>query len=96
MKKIKQKTLKIIFRSIVISIILSAPIGRVYWLCTDKNYYGFPAVTQCRICNKTVWEWQRYERRQFIIKGCSFCSGSGLVHTKCQGNPVIKIKVEYK
>ena len=76
---------------------------RVYDLITDKGFYGWPAVTQCRGCNKTVWEWQSYERRSFtmdvdgdsqnIIVGMS---ASGIMHKKCKGNPSFEVKVEVK
>ena len=74
----------------------------LYLLATEKNYYGFPAVTECRICDKTVWEWQSYERREFKIAEGNYCfsdtmmvsclqiTGSGLVHKICGGNPVIE------
>lgn len=88
---------------IIFGIVILSP--NFYFLVTDKNYYGFPAVTQCRICNKTVWEWQSYERRTWNITNgkyylsdtlsvdCCQITGSGLVHKSCEGNPKVNLKV---
>jgi hypothetical protein len=79
--------------------IVSVIIGiRIYHLTKDKNYYGWPAVTVCRICNKTVWEWQSYERRDFTVQRNSniVVSASGLVHTKCEGHPNFEVSIEIK
>jgi hypothetical protein len=72
--------------------------GRVYHLITDDNYYGWPAITQCRICDKTVWAWQKYERRSFTIKSNSsmITSASGITHFNCQGHPEFEINIEVK
>jgi len=78
-------------------ILILIPISvRVYQLSSDENYYGFPAVTKCRICNKTIWEWQNYERRDFgVYSNYPYISMSGLVHCECEGTPkdtiIIKI-----
>lgn len=80
---------------------------RIYDLITDKDFYGFPAVTKCGICGKTVWEWQRYERREYTVNVDSdenlgygdrpiiigSVSASGLVHKKCVGNPSFNVKI---
>jgi hypothetical protein len=72
--------------------------GNILHLITDKNYYGWPAVTQCRICNKTVWAWQNHERRDYKVKSNSYMvvGASGIVHAECKGNPEFKINIEVK
>lgn len=80
---------------------------RLYWLAVDKDYYGWPAVTKCRICDKTVWEWQAYDRRQIPVQlenkrsdegtlGLAVsCGMTGLMHTSCKGLPqAVKVTVE--
>ena len=92
----------------LIAFILGIIISTIIKLNTDKNYYGFPAVTKCQICNKTVWEWQSYEKRDFVVKsnnitipensniiGLSISAG-GIVHKQCKGNPEFKINVVVK
>ena len=51
---------------------------------------GFPAVTKCRVCDETVWEWQRHERMEFktvntgsLVSPIIQSFASGIVHTKC-------------
>lgn len=65
----------------------------IFKLVTDKNYYGFPAITQCRVCGKTVWVWQEYERKSFKTD-YDFIEFSGLVHSEHEDRPKIKIKVQ--
>ena len=66
---------------------------RCWWLATDPDYYGWPAVTKCRICDDTVWCWQEYSRRPIPVAldnehGLTVsCSMSGLMHNKCTGMP---------
>lgn len=80
--------------------LLEFPAIRTYQLINDKDFYGFPAKTQCRICSKTVWAWQDYERREFIVENTgnfsAIASASGLVHNHCKGNPVFKCNVNFK
>lgn len=92
--------------SISIGLSLGFTVARTYIFITDKNYYGWPAVTQCSICDETVWVWQKHERREFkvithvenstdnIILGG--ISASGIVHSKCEGTPEINIGVKIK
>lgn len=57
-------------------------------------------VTRCRLCNKTVWIWQRHERRDMSITEentgelAVFASGSCIVHSKCKGTPTGKVSIE--
>lgn len=73
---------------------------RLYWLAVDKDYYGWPAVTKCRICDKTVWVWQSYDRRPIPVQleneqGLAVsCGMTGLMHVKCKGLPqAVKVTV---
>ena len=72
-------------------------VARTFLLITDKNYYGFPAITQCRICNKTVWIWQKHEKRDYKVVGnYPFSSAGGTVHKHCKGNPEFEVNVSFK
>lgn len=84
--------------ALALAVAMLAP--RIYWLATDKDYYGWPAVTKCRACDKTVWEWQAYERRDIpveienqngVMMGCSM---TGLMHTKCGAPKPAKVTIE--
>lgn len=74
---------------------------QLYWVAFDKDYYGWPAVTCCRVCTKTVWVWQSYSRRPIPVEvsqpdGVGIvvsCSMTGLMHDDCKG-PVPAAKVE--
>jgi len=65
----------------------------------ERNRHHFPSVTRCRLCNKRVWAWHRYERRQMHVRVDKLqqvsvgISGSALVHLSCQGNPVSNVQV---
>ncbi len=90
--------LKIFLIATVVSFSMIS-IVQVYKHITQPDWYGWPAVTQCRACDKTVWEWQDYERRSFDV-GRSGNSNillsitmSGLVHTECKGTPSIEIGI---
>jgi hypothetical protein len=68
---------------------------------TEPDWYGFPAVTECRLCDKTIWEWQSYERRSYSVKlgGNTTLFGvgaSGLVHSDCMGTPDFEIDINIK
>jgi hypothetical protein len=92
------KKQKIIYIFLCI-ILLEFIVLRMHDLITDENYYGWPAVTQCRICNKTVWAWQNYERREFTVNNTGNfieMSASGLVHKHCKGNPIFECEVYLK
>lgn len=101
MKTLKLQRVTHYFGYIFLGIVLlEFPVIRAYQLITDENYYGFPAVTKCSVCDKTVWVWQNYERREFSIKNignynCGM-SASGLVHKHCKGNPVFKCEASKK
>lgn len=47
---------------IVLFVVPFAVIG--LHLALDEDWHGFPAVTRCRGCDKRIWEWQQYERRE--------------------------------
>ena len=83
---------------ILLGVVFLGLVGlRTYQLATNENYYGFPAVTKCRLCNKTVWEWQKYERREYNVhSNYGGISASGLVHCKCEGAPNDTIMVSFK
>ena len=89
--------MKIIILSCIIILILFVVISRVLELYFDKDYYGYPAVTKCGICNKTVWQWQRHERREMKVdSNYSGMSASGIVHKKCKGVATMKVNVEIR
>lgn len=77
------------------------PFGVVvtYKHITEPDWYGWPAVTQCRICDKTIWEWHKYERRGYSVKmggeSSKYISvgASGIVHTKCEGVPEFRVEI---
>lgn len=83
----------ILFLLLVFCISFSA--SRTFNLITDKNCYSWPAVTQCRICGKTVWIWQNYERRSYLT-GNNFIFASGIVHKECNGHPEFKVDIKIK
>lgn len=73
----------------------------LWWVAFDKDYYGWPAVTKCRICDKTVWVWQSYSRRPIPVQldnpdGLLMsCAMTGLMHDACKGSPKpAKVEVE--
>lgn len=83
-----------IVTGIWLTVMLAAMLGpRLWWVATDPNYYGWPAVTKCRVCDKTVWTWQSYERRVIPVEvennaGLAVsCSMSGLMHVDCKAPP---------
>ena len=81
----------------LLSILIGISIVKAYYLIVDKNYYGWPAVTKCRICNKTVWVWQNYERRSFTVEGnsrISISASGGFVHKNCKGHPKFEVKIK--
>ncbi len=88
---------------IIASIFIVPTVIRAYDLITDPNYYGWPAVTKCPLCEKTVWSWQSYERRPFQVNVTgdtreipAVFAASGLVHKSCKGTPVQEITVSFK
>lgn len=95
-----QKSL--ILAAVWLLVMLVALLGpRLYWLATDPDYYGWPAVTKCRVCDKTVWTWQSYERRAIPVdldnpSGLVVsCSMTGLMHVDCKATPKpLKVTVE--
>ena len=83
---------------LVVVALLSGP--HLWWVMTDKDFYGWPAVTKCRICDKTVWEWQSYSRRPIPVEldnaqGVAVsCGMTGLMHDSCKGLPqAVKVTV---
>lgn len=96
MRNLKFKKLNLLY--LVLGVVLLEFAGlRTYQLSTDEHYYGWPAVTQCRLCNETVWEWQKYERRKYNVHSNYWgVSSSGLVHNKCEGVPSDTIMVNFK
>ncbi len=65
----------------------------------NPNLHYWPSVTRCRLCEKRIFAWQRYERRATRMEtdnpnGVLFSvSGSALVHTACHGHPVMRVSV---
>lgn len=65
----------------------------------NPDTHSWPAVTRCRLCDKRIFVWQRYERRAARMEADDpgrvlfSVSGSSLVHTKCRGNPVMHVSV---
>ena len=59
----------------------------------DRDLHLWPSVTRCRLCEKRIWAWQRYERRSMKINVDNPCgvwcgvSGSSLCHKACPGHP---------
>ena len=97
-----------VYSCIIIIVIVSSL--HIYLLIIDKDHYGWPAITQCRICNKTVWAWQDHKIINFKVspKKKDFNNKpdksiqlikigmSGIVHSNCTGTPNIKIDIEIK
>ena len=78
---------------------LSLVLTYIWFLYKNPEYYGWPRVTRCRICGKTVYAWQRKERRPFHVvldnPDDLLCnvSASGIVHLHCKGNPDFHVSV---
>lgn len=85
--------LKDLFFTLLIAIGLICLIRAVQ--LTDRDYYGFPATTKCRVCDRTVWKWQDHERRSFETD-YDFIGFSGIVHAGHPDTPRIKVKVEFE
>jgi hypothetical protein len=85
------------FILLLLGISIGTIIGKTILLATDDTYYGFPAVTKCRICNKTVWIWQPHERREYnaINTGNypTIVHANGIVHKHCKGTPNFEINI---
>lgn len=101
------KALQVVLALFVLLIFAAPALVHLWWVARDKDYYGWPAVTKCRICDKTVWEWQAYDRRQIPVQlenkrsdegtlGLAVsCGMTGLMHTSCKGLPqAVKVTVE--
>lgn len=82
------KTVLIVLGVVVLAIaVLTGP--RTYTLATEPDYYPWPSVTRCRMCDERIYTWQDHERRTYYStceNGVCF-SKSGLVHTDCEHNP---------
>lgn len=77
----------------VLGLVLAISVSTIYDLATKPDYFPWPAVTRCRICEKRVYVWQKQERRAFNVildnpqrVACGM-SASGIVHTGCKGHP---------
>ena len=60
----------------------------------------WPRITHCQICNKSVYAWQKHERRPFNVvldnpdNHLTFVSASGIVHSDCEGKPDFPVSVK--
>jgi len=67
------------------------------WFSPDLHLY--PAITRCRCCNRRIWVWQSYERRNFNVKtenpeNINVVVGmSGLVHCGCKEIPETTVTI---
>jgi hypothetical protein len=78
-----------------------------FYMYRDRNLHFWPSITRCRICEKRIWAWQRYERRALRVKldtpdvllaplvGIGAYS-SALFHKGCKGDVEAKISVTYR
>lgn len=73
-------------------------------MTADPGMHLWPSVARCRLCNKRIWVWQRYERRPCQVS-CECrrfppelvavsCDGSSLVHRCCPGQPVANVSIK--
>ena len=94
------------FIAVIIFFIACFIAPNIYRLKTDKNYYGFPAITKCRVCDKTVWQWQLHGYKDYgdtsivCVSDSSYVwvkvSGGGIVHKTCKNKitlPYSKVKI---
>jgi hypothetical protein len=75
----------------------------VAFLVFDPDFYAFPAVTQCPLCEETVWEWQPHEYREYKVHVTGAdTSGSirisvamyGICHSNCNGKPEVTVNFD--
>jgi hypothetical protein len=91
---------KVILSSIGLTVVLVSALILVFhivprgiWGLTHEDYYAWPKVTKCEICQKTIYTWQGHERRPIGVEldnpqGLAVsCSMSGLFHKDCHGTP---------
>jgi len=63
-------------------------------LKTNLHFHLWPAINRCRICEKRIFAWQKYQWREFNVllynpqKFPIKISASGIVHYHCEGNQI--------
>jgi hypothetical protein len=68
-------------------------IQSVYIMYTQPEWHFWPSVARCQLCQKRIYVWQNYERRDMKMKVMMTCTlpvqvwGSSLCHTACEGQP---------
>ncbi len=87
------------FNYFVLFLVIVVVCTRSLLLWYRPDLHVFPSITRCRLCNKRIWIWQSYERREFKIQPMNpenvplVIKMSGLVHCKCKGLPECKVIV---
>ncbi len=109
MENLKAFGFSLVFTAVILAVVIGGYIGvnAVRAVCSD-DYYAWPKVTQCRVCEKTIWTWDDYERRKWGLEvddsamptdsqlKLSGVSMSALFHKACKGTgpttPPVKIE----